>query len=77
VYTGDPPEALTEADPLEEPQVAWVKEVDALSAVGCVTARVVVIEHPLISVTVTDHVPAVSAVTDGVPSPVGLPGAQL
>ena len=40
------------------------------------TVTLAIVVQPLASVTVTDHVPAVRPVTDGVPSPAGLPGVQ-
>jgi hypothetical protein len=39
---------------LDDPHVAWVNEVVAVTAVGWVTATVEVIEHPFASVTVTE-----------------------
>jgi hypothetical protein len=47
------------------------------NAVGCVTLKVCAALHPLASVTVHVHDPAVNPVTEAVPSPVGLPGVQL
>jgi hypothetical protein len=48
-----------------------------LSAGGWVILKVCVDVHPLASVTVQVHEPAVRPLTDVVPSPVGLPGVQL
>jgi hypothetical protein len=44
---------------------------------GCVMLKVRVAVHVFASVTVQVQVPAISPVTETVPSPVGLPGVQL
>ena len=47
------------------------------NAVGCVTLKVCEATHAFASVTAQVHDPAVSPVTEVVPSPVGFPGVQL
>ena len=47
------------------------------NAMGWVIVKLCVAAHPLASVTVQVHVPALSPDTDVVPSPIGFPGVQL
>ena len=74
-----PPETETEAAPLLPPlQEMFVCETAVTtSAAGAVMLKVALAEQELASVTVQVQVPAVSPVTEAVPSPVGLPGVQL
>jgi hypothetical protein len=74
-----PPEAEAVADPLFAPlQETFVWETEETEiAVGCVIFIVLVPVHPLPSVTVHVHDPAVRPETLVVPSPVGFPGVQL
>jgi hypothetical protein len=68
-----------EAAPLLPPlhdTFVWLTGVTT-SAGGAVMLNVAVPVQAFASVTVTVHVPAVRPVTLFVPSPVGLPGAQL
>ena len=74
-----PPEAEALADPLLPPlQETFVWETAATEiAVGCVRFIVLAPVHPLPSVAVQVHDPAVRPETLVVPSPVGFPGVQL
>ena len=70
---------LIDAAPLLPPKQATLvcDAAVTLSAGGWVMLKVRVDVHPLASVTVHVHEPAVRPLTDVVPSPVGLPGVQL
>ena len=66
------------AAPLEPPlQETFVCDaVVMVSAVGWVMVNDLEVVHPLASVAVQIHVPAIKPLTDLVPSPVGVPGVQ-
>ena len=79
LYGAVPPVTVKSTVPLLPPlQLTPVATILADSpAVGCVTVKLCVAVHPLVSVTVQVQVPALSPDTDVVPSPVGFPGVQL
>jgi hypothetical protein len=70
---------LIEAAPFEPPKhetfVCEARVVDI--AGGWVIVKTEEAVHPIASVAVHVHDPAVSPVTDVVPSPIGFPGVQL
>ena len=70
---------FTEADPVFPPKQLILVEALAVTdnaAAGCVIVKFCTDVHPLTSVIVQVHEPAVNPVTDAVPSPVGVPGVQ-
>ena len=71
VYPGVPPEALADAVPFVAPQDAGTTEVVTTTGGGSEMPRMVVVEHPSASVTVTVYEPCDSPVAVEVVCPVG------